>query len=37
MLFTICWRYFEEKINAALARRRALEEAKAKEEAAKAD
>ena len=32
MLFTICWRFFEEKINAMAARRRALEEAKGKEE-----
>ena len=37
MLFTICWRFFEEKINAMVARRRALEEAKSKEGEAKTD
>ena len=37
MLFTICWRFFEEKINAMVARRRALEDAKSKEEEAKAE
>jgi hypothetical protein len=28
MLFTVCWRFFEERINAAVARRRALQESK---------
>ena len=32
MLFTVCWRFFEERINAAVARRKALQESAGKEE-----